>query len=168
MKAIAKLLTLAVCVASLALTSCRGKQDITSSYSLFKFETTCVSNNGDGTQTLRAWGTGPSIDVAIEQAKKNALNDVIFKGIPGEKGCSQRPLVTEVNARERYEDYFDRFFADGGEYKNFVFETSSKDSSRIKSKGNSRENYGVIVTVKRSALRDQLRQDGVINESNNY
>lgn len=162
MKTIAKFIALGLCTAAIALTGCRGKQDISSSYSLFKFDTTCVSNNGDGTQTLRAWGTGPSIDVAIEQAKKNALNDVIFKGIPGEKGCNQQPIVTEVNGRERYEEYFDRFFSDGGEYSNFVYETSSKDRSRVKSKSNSRENYGVIVTVKRSALRDQLRQDGLI------
>ncbi len=141
---------------------CRGKQDISSTYSLFKFDTTCVGSNGDGSETLRAWGTGPSIDIAIEQAKKNAVNDVIFKGIKGEKGCNQNAIVTEVNARERYEEYFDRFFADGGEYSKFVTETSNKDKSRIKSKGNSRENYGVIVTIQRSALRDQLRRDGII------
>lgn len=60
MKTIPKFIALGLCTAAIALTGCRGKQDISSSYSLFKFDTTCVSNNGDGTQTLRAWGTGPS------------------------------------------------------------------------------------------------------------
>lgn len=162
MKKIGKLAAFALCGVALLMGSCRGKQEISSSYALFKFDTTCVGTNGDGTQTLRAWGTGPSIDQAIEQAKKNAVSDVIFKGIKGDKGCNQNAIVTEVNARERYEEYFDRFFANGGEYRNFVFETSNKDRSRVKSKGTSRENYGVVVTVNRSALRDQLRNDGII------
>lgn len=50
---------------------------------------------------------------------KNAVWTVIFDGIrEGVAGCNMRPLVTEANARERYEDYFNTFFADGGDYKN--------------------------------------------------
>lgn len=130
---------------------------------MFKFDTFCVNNNGDGTFDLRVWGSGVSRDKAIEQAMKNAVSDVIFKGIKGDGDKVQRPLVTEVNARERYQDYFDRFFANGGEYKNFINETSNKDGSRIQSKSNSRENYSVIVTIDRSALRRQLQNDGIIN-----
>lgn len=162
MKTSAKTMAMALAATAIMLAGCRGKQEISTSYSMYKFKTTCVGANGDGTQTLRAWGTGASIDKAIEQAKKNAVSDVIFKGIPGGKGCNQNAIVTEVNARERYEEYFDRFFADGGEYAEFVYETSNKDGSRVKSKDSSRENYGVVVTVNRSALRDHLRRDGVI------
>lgn len=74
-----------------------------------------------------------------------------------------QPIVTEVNACERYAAYFDRFFADGGEYKRFVKETSGSDMSRTKSKSDGRENFGVTVTVDRPALVRQLREDNVIN-----
>ncbi len=150
------------CGLLLLFSGCRSKQTVSDTYAMYKFDTSCVSNNGDGTQDLRAWGTGPTIDVAIERAMKNAVNDVIFKGIKGGPGCEQNPIVFEVNARERYAEYFDRFFANGGEYKKFVTETSNKDGSRIRSKNNSRENYGVIVTVNRSGLQNQLRRDGII------
>lgn len=142
--------------------SCRPKQEVTASFSTFKFDTTCLGAAHDGTQTLRAWGTGPEVSRAVEQAKKNALYDVLFLGIPGERGCRQTALVTEVNARERYSQYFDRFFSNGGEYTKFVRESSERDGSRITSKSNSRINYGIIVDVDVVGLKRQLEEDGII------
>lgn len=52
---------------------------------------------------------------AIEQAKKNAVRDVLFKGVAaGSRECSVRPLVTEVNAQERYAYYFNDFLETEG------------------------------------------------------
>lgn len=113
---------------------------------------------------MKTWGKGPSKDKAVAQAMKNAVNDIIFKGVGNGNEYFNKPLVYEVNARERYAEYFDRFFADGGEYANFVNESSHKDGSRIKSKGASRENYAVVVEVNRSALRNQLLNDGIIKK----
>lgn len=64
----------------------------------------------DGSQTLRVLGYGRNRSDAKEQAMKNAVWAVVFDGIrEGVSGCNMRPLVTEVNARERYEDYFNVF-----------------------------------------------------------
>jgi len=152
----------AICIGAILSGGCRSKQTISPSYATFSFETTYMGQGNDGSVVLRAWGKGPSIDKAIEQAKKNAVSDVIFKGVGTTNAYNQQPLVTEVNARERYADYFDRFFADGGEYANFIKESSNKDGSRVESKGNSRENYGVVVEVNRSALKRQLINDGIL------
>lgn len=162
MKNLTKITLTALCCGPLLLGSCRSKQTISPTYSTFTFETTYMGEGNDGSVVLRAWGKGPSIDRSIEQAKKNAVADVIFKGVGTTNAYNQQPLVTEVNARERYADYFDRFFADGGEYANFVRESSDKDGSRVKSKGASRENHGVVVEVNRSALRKQLINDGIL------
>ena len=71
-------------------------------------EIECLGTELDGTETLRVQGKGSSKSDAIEQAKKNAVYAVIFQGIRNgaDKGCDMRPLVTEVNAREKYEEYF--------------------------------------------------------------
>ena len=71
-----------------------------------EFEAECLGVEGDGSQTIRAYGFGKDKDDAVEQAQKNAVYAVIFKGITKGSGCNMKPLLTEVNAREKYEDYF--------------------------------------------------------------
>ncbi len=159
-----KLYLSAACFVILMLVAgCRGQKEVSGAWSNYEFGTSYVNASPSGELTVRSWGSGSDKAAAIEAAMKNAVNDVIFKGIKGGKGYLCQPIVTEVNARERYADYFDRFFADGGEYKNFVKETSGSDKSRTKSKSDGRENFGVTVTIDRPALLRQLRADNVIN-----
>ncbi len=147
----------------LLLSGCRGSQKVSDAMSYYRFDTTCIAVNPSGSLTLRAWGGGPDRNQSVQEAMKNAVYDVIFKGVKGGgQSYATQALVTEVNARERYADYFDRFFADGGEYKKFVRETSTQDKSRIEAKSKGRQNYGLTVTVDRSALKEQLRNDGII------
>lgn len=156
---------IALCAcALLAMTAACSKHTtrVAGSAAYVSFETSCMGVEGDGSQTLRAWGKGSNKADAIEQAKKNAVNDVLLKGIKGTGECNQVPLVPEVNARERYAEYFNPFFADGGEYRKFVREESANEASRLEAKGSSINNYGVIVTVDREGLRRQLEADGVL------
>lgn len=147
-----------------AMSSCSKRTtEVTSAAAYTRFETTCMGVEGDGSQTMRAWGRGTTEGDAIEQAKKNAVNDVLFKGIKGNGECNSTPLVLEVNARERYAKYFNPFFADGGEYRKFVREETGGEASRLKAKGTSLTAYGIIVTVDREGLRRQLERDGVLH-----
>lgn len=162
MKPISSLL--AVTAILWGMTSCKTPTVIDSTYSTYSFPIECLGTDMDGTQTIRAWGTGKDKAQAMETAKKNAVSAVLFDGITqGTGGCNQRPIITEVNAREKYETYFDRFFADGGVYKEFTSMTDEKSSSRIKSSDKSIENWGIVVRVNRSALRQRMISDGIIN-----
>lgn len=144
-------------------TSCNTPRKLDSTYAYNTFTVECMGTDNDGSQTLRAWGKGRDKSQAIETARKNAVKAVIFDGITAGTGeCNKRPLVNEVNAREKYEEYFDRFFADGGIYKNFTSLTDEKRNSRQKSSDASMENWGVVVRVDRVALRDRLKADGVL------
>lgn len=138
------------------LVACASSSEVAGSYT---YKTECFGSKMDGSQRVKAWGTGKDKLNAIEQAKKNAVMDVIFSGITeGKQDCKVRPLVVEVNAREKYEDYFDSFFARGGKYKKFAKLEEEKD--KIKS----REGItcGVILTVLRSKLKTHLKENGII------
>ena len=125
--------------------------------------TECLGVEEDGSQTLRAWGLGKDKDDAQEQARKNAVRDVLFKGIrDGVEGCNVRPLVTEVNAREKYEDYFNRFFKDGGTYKKFVSNKDQKKSMKKVTKTAMGTRGAVVVRVLRPELKARLKKDGII------
>jgi len=102
----------------LVLFSCSPQKKIAGNYS---YKTECLGVEMDGSQTVKVWGNGRNRWDAIEQAKKNAVKDVLFNGIyEGKQECEKRPVVAEVNAQQKYETYFNKFFADDGEYKNYV------------------------------------------------
>lgn len=127
------------------------------------FETECISVEQDGSQTLRVWGKGRNRSDAIEQAKKDAVYEILFKGVlKGNKGYNLRPLVTEVNARERYQDYFDIFFMDGGEYLKYVSMADKRLGSTKKMKTDTQVRYCVTVRVLIPELRMRLKEDGIL------
>lgn len=123
----------------------------------------CLGVELDGSQTLRVQGYGRNHSDAKEQAMKNAVWAVIFNGIrDGVEGCNTRPLVTEVNAKERYEDYFNIFFADNGEYKKYVSLRDTKRRSGGKSKDKLGYAYDLTIRVLRAELKARLKADNVI------
>lgn len=123
----------------------------------------CMGVELDGSQTLRVQGYGRNRLDAKEQAKKNAVWAVIFDGIrEGSGGCNMRPLVTEVNAKERYEDYFNLFFADNGPYKEYVSLKDTKYRSGGRSKDKLGYAYDLTIRVLRAQLKERLKADNVI------
>ncbi|MBQ9638935.1 MAG: hypothetical protein IJV22_05205 [Bacteroidales bacterium] len=124
----------------------------------------CLGVELDGSQTLRVQGYGRNRTDAKEQAMKNAVWTVIFDGVrDGVEGCELRPLVTEVNAKERYEDYFNLFFADKGVYKEYVSLRDTKMLSGSRHKDKLGYAYDLTIRVLRPQLKARLRADNVID-----
>lgn len=145
----------------------KSKQKKTAGF--YDYETECLGVEGDGSQTVRSHGKGRNREDAIEQAKKNAVRDVLFKGISkGSSECNTKPLLFNPNAREKFEDYFNAFFADGGPYKEFITgEDGSDMHSEVRkgrSQAGSQENYGVVVRVQRAKLKERMIQDKIISQ----
>lgn len=124
----------------------------------------CMGVELDGSQTLRVQGYGRNRSDAKEQAMKNAVWAVIFDGIrDGVEGCNMRPLVPEVNAKERYEDYFNLFFSDNGEYKKYVSLRDTKKRSGGRAKDRLGYAYDLTIRVLRAELKARLKADNVID-----
>lgn len=148
----------------LFIASCNPQRHMAGNYT---YKTSCLGVELDGSQTLKAWGSGRNRTDAIEQAKKNAVRDVLFTGISeGKDECNIKPIVFEVNAQEKYQDYFNKFFADGGAYKDFV---SGKDGStahieviKERKQAGSQETYGIVIRVLRAELMAKMKADGII------
>lgn len=146
-----------ICVAMMIM--CITQEVVAQSY-----QTECISVEQDGSQTLRVFGKGRNRSDAMEQAKKDAVYEILFKGVQkGNEGYNLRPIVTEVNARERYQDYFDIFFMDGGEYLKYVSMADKRLGSTKKIKDSAAQvGYMVTVRVLIPELRQRLRQDGIL------
>ena len=153
-----KLLLLLICAMSILNVNAQNNPVYARSY------IKCMGVELDGSQTLRVQGYGRNRSDAKEQAMKNAVWAVIFDGIRnGAEGCNMRPLVTEVNAKERYEDYFNLFFADNGEYKKYVSLRDTKKRSGGRSKDKLGYAYDLTIRVLRAELKARLKADNLID-----
>lgn len=128
----------------------------------YNYKTECIDNKLNGIIVLKAWGKGINKKEAISQAKKNALEALLFQGIlDGKPNCDTKPLVTEVNAYERNQAYFDAFFSEKGDYLNFIDSDTSKKNAVIIPSEN-KITIGIVVTVLQSKLKEKMVQDQII------
>jgi hypothetical protein len=134
--------------------SSQNKQSKTASY--YNYETECLEDKLDGNFIFMAWGTGSSKKEAIDQAQRNAINDIFFKGV-NKSTCSVRPLITEVQAREKYRGYVAEFFKE--DYLEYI---SIEKSTKSKKKSRSQTTYGVKVKIDVEGIRNKLKIDKII------
>ena len=134
----------------------------------YNFETECFGAELDGSITVKAWGNGRNRLDAVEQAKKNAVRDVIFKGIHnGKSDCSRSAILLEPNAQQRHQEYFYGFFADNGPYKDFVSMKDERIFDKVKrDKKKARESVtnGVVIRVLVYEIKKKLIEDGIIKK----
>ena len=155
-----KLIFIFSCILCALIIACNTSNKLGAYYT---YETECLGTEMDGSYTLRAWGTGRSQVDAMEQARKNAVRDVVFKGITkGKGGCQVKPILTEVNAHEKYRDYFNTFFADHGPYKQFVNNKDKIAGTSKRQRTDAEIKYGVIVRVKHAELKQKLINDNIL------
>lgn len=161
MKKVLRYLLAVVMIASFA--SCRKNTVISSDNAYATFETTGLGSELDGSMTVRAWGKGKDKADALDQARKQAVYDVVFNGVKkGEGTYNGRPLIYEVNAKEKYEYYFNRLFADNGEFEKYATFADENRKARMVAKNKGIENWSTIIRVERAKLKEKLIEDGII------
>ncbi len=128
-------------------------------------EPMCLGVELDGSQTVRSFGIGRNENDARQQAQKNAINAVIFTGIrSGVDGCNTKPLIFEVNAREKYESFFNDFFKDGGDYTKFVSYRDTKSASAQRSRTNAQFKISLALRIDRAGLKEYLIKNNIIKK----
>lgn len=159
-----------VFAAALCLNSCKPKEKIVlvdnNVTGYYNYEATIVEV-GAQTAVIKAWGTAASIDEAKEDAKRNAVRAIIFKGFPSSANVNStdlRPMATEPNAEQVHRDYFAQFFKDGGKYSQYVWfadQTGNIATGDLVRKGTLYK-VGMVVVVDRNNLRKELESAGVV------
>ena len=132
----------------------------------WEYEIECMGTGTQGSYLIKVWSFSKKPHVALEQAKKNAVHGVLFKGFTGGgNGCrSQKPLSSNPNLDQEKSGWFKDFFADGGKYMKFVALTNNGavgpgDRIKIKKVG---YKVGVIVSVRKDELRKDLENSGIL------
>jgi hypothetical protein len=151
-----------LCVTSLANAQARKKADKDTEE--WRYEIEVVQTGTQGTYLIKVWSYSKKADVAIEQAKKNAVHGVIFKGFAGKPSVQgQKALASDVNLEVERADFFKPFFEDGGKYMKFV--STSNDGAVAagdRMKVGKEYKVGVVLSVNVAALRKDLEAAGII------
>lgn len=131
----------------------------------FRYEIECAGTGTDGSYLIKVWSYSKKGNVALEQAKKNAVHGIVFKGFAGgARGCvSQKPLVSNPGIEYEKEEFFKLFFKDGGPYMKFVSVSSDGNiDAKDRMKVGKEYKVGVVVSVMKDALRKDLEAAGVV------
>ncbi|GGG52365.1 hypothetical protein [Bizionia arctica] len=137
----------------------------------WRYELESVATGIQGTDQVKVWSYSKNVETATEQAKKNAVHGIIFKGLPNNgRVKGQKPLARNANLNEENEEFFEEFFeSDGGDYMKFVTLVNHGQiapGDRIKI---SKKEYkiGVVVSVNTAELRKYLESNGIIKGLSN-
>lgn len=128
----------------------------------WEYEIECAGVGTDGTYLVKVWSYSKKANVALDQAKKNAVHGIVFKGFAGgAQGCTaQKPLASSPAIEQEKADFFDLFFADNGKYMKYVGSSGDQVGERVKV--GKEYKVGVIVSVQKDALRKDLEAAGII------
>ncbi|MBE9467981.1 MAG: hypothetical protein IMY72_06625 [Bacteroidetes bacterium] len=131
--------------------------------SVYKTGSEILKVGNEGTKLIKVWGYGKTPDIAITDAKRNAVDVAIFKGFSA-GGDSDKifPIVSEDNSRIENKVFFDDFFKVGGKYLQYV---NSKNYGVPSGKDRLKLKYGynvaVSVSIEFDTLRKYLEEKGI-------
>lgn len=115
----------------------------------------------NGTITIRSTGYGQNKGTAINAAEQNAIEQLLFRGVPGSQQTMPMVTIDESAAKKQYEHYFNELF-DGGRHKSFIL--SSIPVSNFVKHDHAKRDITIDVRINLPALRSDLESRGVIRK----
>jgi hypothetical protein len=135
----------------------------------WRYEIEAAGAGTQGSYQIKVWSYSKKPETAIEQAKKNAVHGIIFKGFPDrDRIKGQKALAQSPSLEYEKEDFFKEFFQDGGKFQKFVILSNNGaigEGDRIKI--GKEYKIGVIVSVDVASLRKDLEDAGIIKGLSN-
>jgi len=159
-----KIIQSGIIILSVMLVSCSASRTAERYTQQWRYEIEPVSIGTKGSYLIKVWSYSRNQAVAAEQAKKNAVHGVVFRGFTGMNGVSAKPpLATSPNLENEKKEFFDPFFANGGRYMKYVSITNDGSiGAKDRLKVGKEYKIGLIVSVAVDELRKDLEDAGMI------
>ena len=131
------------------------------SHQIHPVRSTGVIAEQNGTVTIRSTGYGKSKGEAISSAEQNAIEQLLFRGMPGSQQAMPLVSIGESSAKSRYKRYFEELLTEG-RHKTFIL--SSVPVSNFVKHDQAKRNITVDVRINLPALRSDLESQGIIRK----
>lgn len=153
-------------VAAMLFAGCGAKR----SQAYYEKPSQVLSANYDGSYVIRVQVRARNAAIAFTDGQRKAVEEVIFSGVKaGSNGISDlKPLCFDLNAREKYEDYFNVFFQDKGEWTKYASLKDKRTNTTRYQRDGRQMVESVTVTVDRAALKKRLQEDHIIPMEGRY
>lgn len=133
---------------------------------IWRYDIECEGIAKQGAKLVKVWSYSKNPKHAVASAMRNAVHGIIFKGYAGggQSCTSFQPLVKDPATEEEFHDFFEAFFAEGGEYLKYVSSATDGHIAAGDRMKVSRREYkiGAVVTVMSDQLRKRLEKEGII------
>ena len=115
----------------------------------------------EGTIVMRSIGTGTNKQKAQAEAEKNAINVLLFRGLPGSEQKVALIGTNESEEIEKQKRYFENFYSQK-RYSTFIM--SSIPVSEFAKQNGSLRSLTLDIKVNLVALRTDLEQNNIIRK----
>lgn len=159
MKKLLSLVVVLACCCLVATAGNRKQMKANADTDMFRYDLEYVKSAGSGVVNVKVWSYSKKKEVAAEQNRKNAVHGVLFKGHSG-SGSVHNPIVKSATALSEHAEFFEAFFADGGDYMRYVEGSVSGSTETVKV--GKEYKVGVVVRVRTNELRKHLEQANII------
>lgn len=159
MKKFLSLILVLACCCLVATAGNRKQQKANNDTESFRYDLEYVKSGGSGVVNVKVWSYSKKSEVALEQNRKNAVHGVLFKGHSG-SGAVFNPIVKSATALSEHAEFFEAFFADGGDYQRYVEGTVPGSTESIKQ--GKEYKVGAVIRVRTNELRKHLEQANII------
>lgn len=129
-------------------------------------QTECVTTGSDGYITIKIWDTKKGVKYNAEQARKDAINAILYSGISSSAVCNtQAPILNRTDAQTKFKKIEKNFFSKNGKW-SFFTRSSITETSLPTSL--SKNNWRVYqVSISKNELRKYLEDQNIIKSLNN-
>lgn len=130
------------------------------------YQTECITIENDGYISIKIWDIKKGANYNGEQARKDAIDAILYSGISGSNGCTtQPPILNKIEEQENFKSIEKSFFSKNGKWSMFV-RSAANESTLPTNLGI--KNWKVYqVAISKNELRKYLEEQKIIKSLNN-
>lgn len=137
------------------------------SFSMVKktYQTECVTLETDGFVTIKIWDPEKGAKYKLEQARKDAINAILFSGVAAGNNCfTQQPILDKPEEHEKFKNIEKSFFSKNGKW--LLYTRSSSIETTIPEITGTKNWKIYQVSISKNKLRKYLEEEKVITALN--
>jgi len=131
----------------------------------YAYQIECVSVENNGSVTIKIWNTKLGKKYTQKQARKDAIDAILYSGVPGNNGCiTQKPILTTQETIDNFSKLENNFFSKNGKWSDYTREATI--STNIPENIGDKSWKVYTVSVSKDLLRKYLEEQKIIKSLN--